>query len=115
MEYILNTVKGEINMRYMIDTRTIPKGRPSKKEQELAMWQLKEEYELGLSIPFTDAGSDTESIPLTQFKSQDELADAIYIASLALAEYKPVPEPIRTKLALEAKNYREHGRYSLIV
>lgn len=101
-------------MRYMVDTRTIPKDRPSKKEQELAMWQLKEENELGLSVPYTN-GSSTESIPLTQFNSQKELADAIYIASLALAEYKPVPEPIRTKLALEAKNYREHGRDSLIV
>lgn len=101
-------------MKYMIDTRTIPKGKPSEEQIRKNEWKFREMNLMGLLMGYDDGQAHYKNIPLTQFKSKEELGDAIYTASMLLIEYKPVPEPMRTKLILEAENFRKHGRESLV-
>lgn len=102
-------------MRYMIDTRKIPKGRPSIDEIKKNEWQLNEIIKMGLTVPYDGGHSqDNTEIKLTQFKSHEEHAEAMLMAMELLDKFEPVPEPMRTKLILEAENYRKHGRLSCI-
>lgn len=110
-------------MKYMIDTRKIPKGRPSEEQIAKNMWQTQELVKMGLTVPY-DSGrtirknkknsKGSSEIKLTQFKSHEEHAEAMLMAMELLDKFEPVPEPMRTKLILEAENYRKHGRLSCL-
>lgn len=72
---------------------------------------------MGLTVPYdSDEGhsQDNTEIKLTQFKSHEEHAEAMLMAMELLDKFEPVPEPMRTKLILEAENYRKHGRLSCL-
>lgn len=102
-------------MRYMIDTRTISRDRPSQQEMELNRWKLNEMSLMGLVVAYDSSSKNASKIELTEFSSQSKYQKALMYAMEQLDEYKPVPEPLRTKLINEAENYRKHGRYSCIL
>lgn len=102
-------------MRYMIDTRTISKERPSPQQVKMNRWKLDELNIMGLTVPYDSSGHIGTSIPLTQFKSQKEYRLAMIQAMQLLDDYKQVPEPLRTKLIKEADNLRAHGKESCLI
>jgi len=101
----------------MIDTRKIPQERPSEKQIALNKWQMNEMRLMGFLVPYDSGGGSSGSykIELTQFESWDEYNDAIKKAFILLTDFKPVPEPLRTKLILEAENLRNYGVESCLL
>lgn len=100
----------------MINTETIPKGRPSPKQVELNKWKMNEMILKGLVTPYDSGNSkNRDTLKLTQFKSDDEYCEAILKAFDLLKSFQPVPEPMRTKLILEAENFRKHSKSSCLV
>lgn len=62
---------------------------------------------MGFVVPYDSSVENTRNIKLTQFKSEDEYADALETAFMLMEEFKPVPEPLRTKLILEMENRKK--------
>ena len=105
--------KGGDNMKYAINTDTIPKGKPSAKQVQLNKWKYNEMVAMALIMPYDSNNENKEnSIRLTQFESKREYTSSATKALQYLIKFQPVPEPLRTKLIKEAENIRKQGMES---
>lgn len=99
-----------------IDIGKIPQGRPSTEQVKLNRWRFEEMRLLGLIEPYESGSGHKESgnscgykVVMTQFKSLKEYSEAKVKALMLLEEFKPIPEPMRTRLILETENLRKQA------
>lgn len=99
-------------MRYAIHTKDISKEKPSKEEIARNIRISREEELIGLHAVY-DSGYfiDQKRIKLKEFESFNDYYDALSQAELLLTDYKPIPEPLRTKLIKEAANIKKQEEY----
>lgn len=66
-------------------------------------------------MPLDSGRGQSTKIKLTQFNSDEEYCEAMMKALELLDNFQPVPEPMRTKLILEAENFKKQGKSSCLV
>lgn len=96
-------------MRYMVNTKDIQNNR-NKIDKKMIAWKYNELELLGLLMPYDDGDND-HRYKLKEYKSYKEYGKELSIAVEYIGKYKPIPEPMRTKLIKEAENIRQQEEY----
>ncbi|MCM1221671.1 MAG: hypothetical protein NC548_45050 [Lachnospiraceae bacterium] len=112
---LIGTLRLRDEIKIWFIERKLEKMSPKKKAPKTKItpeeikWQINEMSKMDI-ITVLDGDWVNEKIPVTQFKSHNEYRRGKYKAQKLLEKMQPVPEPLRTKLILEAKNVHKQEK-----